>query len=512
MGGSLDIPLSLFRRQKAQIAQALEPPSAAFKRYEARYRRQVATYRRPLDAAQIRRQLQRSDVVYVGDYHTLAYAQKSFLSWVQVALEDARPLVLALEFVEGRHQETLDAYLRGRLGERAFLRRLGYSGRFDLWAHFRPIFELARAHRLRVAAIDLRARGARALKTRDEFAAQKISDCLKAPDRPRVMVLMGQYHVARCHLPTEVDRLSPGHPSLILYQNCDTLYWKLLKQRRIHRTEAVELRPGEICLFNASPLLCQQSFLDYLEAESPDFSLGADAEQQLDELVRMISRFLGMKKPPAPPPCRLLTVNELDRLSEMKKRGAFPAAQWASLKRSIVSGQSFYHPATRTVFLATRLVHHAAEQATQRVHHACIGEAKERPRGAFDDFYVRCIEEALGFFGSKLVNAHRTCPSLAQWVSDYQRAKGARRTVAGFLLAHKAAERDRNLRTEKLLPRGRGPVLAEVTRGLGYLLGEAMYGALQDGRLGPRELHALFHDALQAPQKTYFHWVLKVRA
>src|SRR5262249_47728054 len=57
---------------------------------------------------------------------------------------------------------------------------------------------------------------------------------------------------------------------LIAYQNCEPIYWSLARRGEIGRVEAVELRPGELCLLNASPVVCQQSFLDYVDAESGD--------------------------------------------------------------------------------------------------------------------------------------------------------------------------------------------------------------------------------------------------
>ena len=50
MRASLALHFALFRRQKAQIARAIEGQSAAFRTYEARYRRRTSEYRRVLPA------------------------------------------------------------------------------------------------------------------------------------------------------------------------------------------------------------------------------------------------------------------------------------------------------------------------------------------------------------------------------------------------------------------------------------------------------------------------------
>ena len=53
MRASLSLHLSLFRRQKAQISRAVEGHSAAFRAYEARYRRQTRSYEQVLSRAEI---------------------------------------------------------------------------------------------------------------------------------------------------------------------------------------------------------------------------------------------------------------------------------------------------------------------------------------------------------------------------------------------------------------------------------------------------------------------------
>ncbi|MGZ3460251.1 MAG: ChaN family lipoprotein, partial [Archangium sp.] len=108
MRASLALHLALFRRQKAQIARAIEGQSAAFRAYEARYRRRTSEYRRVLSASAVSQRVQAADVVYVGDYHTLPLAQETYLELVEGAREAGRQVVLALECVEGRHQASVE--------------------------------------------------------------------------------------------------------------------------------------------------------------------------------------------------------------------------------------------------------------------------------------------------------------------------------------------------------------------------------------------------------------------
>ena len=129
-----------------------------------------------------------------------------------------------------------------------------------------------------MVGIDRRASGERSLALRDAYAAERIAAAARAEDRPRVLVLMGQYHVAPCHLPAQVERaLGAAHArerwSSTRTARASTGRWPARAARaRWRRWRCAE---GELCLLNTSPVVCQQSFLDYLEAEAGDAPLRA---------------------------------------------------------------------------------------------------------------------------------------------------------------------------------------------------------------------------------------------
>src|SRR5580658_8375409 len=66
----------------------------------------------------------RADLVYVGDYHTLEAAQRTFV-WLLEAIHARRGAVaIALEMFEPHDQPALDAYLSGVLSEERFLEQV----------------------------------------------------------------------------------------------------------------------------------------------------------------------------------------------------------------------------------------------------------------------------------------------------------------------------------------------------------------------------------------------------
>ncbi|WNG36232.1 ChaN family lipoprotein [Archangium minus] len=514
MRASLALHLALFRRQKAQIARAIEGQSAAFRAYEARYRRRTSEYRRILPASAVSQQVQAADVVYVGDYHTLPLAQETYLELVEGVREAGRRLVLALECVEGRHQSFVEAYLAGRLSERSLLARLGHGTSQGTWSGLRTLLAYAKRHRLQVVGIDRRAQGERSLELRDAYAAERIARAVRAEDKPRVMVLVGQYHVAPCHLPAQVERaLGEGHRlrGLVVYQNAEGVYWRLAREGKVGMSQAVELPDGALCLLNASPVVCQQSFLDYLEAESGDSPLRErSAAERFREMASLIGRLAGVPVGRWLDEVEVVTAADEDALVRIQQRGRFTQGELLQLRRHILSRESCYIPRARTAYLASLSLNHAAEEAAHFVRHCAVGDAMEAPRRASDAFYARCLEEALGFFGSKLVNPRRVCVGSGEWALRFAQARGVERQIAAFVLAHKAAEVEVPDEAVKLLPLRKDRLFHGVSHALGYLLGDALYRGFDGDQVDRAELRALFRDPLEDPRATYFDWVRRL--
>ncbi|HLL53759.1 MAG TPA: ChaN family lipoprotein [Myxococcaceae bacterium] len=512
MRESLRLHQSLYRHQKAQISGYLERASAAFKAYEARYRRRTAKYREPLDPRELAREVSAADVVYVGDYHTLRQAQQSYLELVRNAREAGRRVVMALEFIEGRHQEALDAYLSGRLKERAFRELIGHAPRsaFDLWSGFKPLFDYARESGVEVLAIDRRASGGRSLEIRDRYAARRVAMAARAEDRPLVLVLMGQFHVVPAHLPARAKAAlgKTERRHLVVYQNCEGVYWRLAREGLVGHVDAVRLSDDELCLFNASPVVCQQSFLDYLEAEGGDEPLlERAAGERFREMGRLLGKMLGLKVDAHLASVEVSTPADTHVLDRIAERGNFSERELAQIRKQLHAREGYYLPRAKLAYLGSLSLNHAAEEAAHCVRHACVGERMERPRRPAEAFYARCLEEALGFFGSKVVNPHRRCPDVADWALAFEGADPEARQVAAFVLAHKAAETEHGEEAAKLVPLREDGLFHGVSHALGYLLGDAIYRAFDLGALSAEGMSQLFQDPFDQAQKTYFELV-----
>jgi uncharacterized iron-regulated protein len=506
MSSSLALQRALYRHQAAQIAGQVQGASAAFRAYQRRYERATRRHQGPVSEAEVAALVRAADVVYVGDYHTLRAAQQAYLTLVEAALSSDRRVVLALEFVEGRHQTTLDAFLAGRIGERRFLEEIGhpYRGPFDIWPGFAPILALARRRRLEVLAIDRRAKGPQSLQRRDEYAAQRIAKVAGADDRPLVLVLVGQYHVTPAHLPARVaKRLGKAERrALVVFQNAEGVYWQLAREGAVERTSAVRLPGGALCLINASPVVCQRSFLDYVEAEAGDEPLDEPgAARTFRHLARAIGRFTGVRVGAAADEVLVLTAADADPIGRIAQRARFTRAELRALERHVLARESAWVPRARAAWLASLSLNHAAEEAAHFVRHLAVGDAMDRPRSREAAFWARALEEALGFFGSRLVNPTRRCTQIAEWAWHFQHGKGQAREVAAFTLALVAALRDDVSIAVRLVPAG--ALFHPVSHALGYLLGDALARAFAEHRLTRADVKALFLDPFDAPALTF---------
>ncbi|MGQ0506905.1 MAG: ChaN family lipoprotein, partial [Myxococcaceae bacterium] len=448
MRASLSLQLALFQKQHAEIEATVEGRSRAFNAYEARYRALTRRMKRVLSSEDVLSRVREADVVYVGDYHTLPAAQLEYLRLVKAC---QRRVVMALEFFEARHQAGVDAYLAGALSLRGLEKTTGHGA---LFSHVVPILKHARRHRLEIVAIDRRASGPRSLRVRDDFAAERIVAALKAADKPQVLVLVGQYHIAAPHLPYSVSRLSSAR-SLTVFQNCEALYWTLAKQGRIGATAAVELTDRELCLFNTSPVMAQQSYLTYLEQQR-----GEESEDDASARFREVVGLLG----------KMARVN-------------------VCLDDAPFSGSAS--------------LNHVAEEAARWVRRCCVGSSDPKRSPARIDhgiqtFYASCLEAALGFLGSRLINPHRPSPDCA---ALFLEGSASERRVAAFALAHQAMD---EAVAPKLLPARPATLRNDVARTLGYLLGDMLHQAYEAEELS--DLRALFHTRFTDPRATYFAW------
>ena len=470
------------------------------------------------------RAIQNADIIYVGDYHTCNQSQRSFLRILKERVRDSR-VAIGLELIHERHQEILDRFLAGKISEELFLKKVGLKEHwvFDLWENFRPLFDFAVYHHLPLYAIN--SAGPKAsIMERDKATARVVARAIqKEPDR-KFFVLIGDLHLAPKHLPSEVKKacktLQLERRDAILYQNSEFVYWQLAKEGLEDSVEVVRMSENEFCRMHTPPVICQRSYLNWLEHEEGEIDY-ADAKQNFLELADRICQFLKIDLKGAGEQVEVFTPGDLSFLDVLEKSRQFKPEEIRAIKRQIAAGESYYIAKLRTVYLASLSLNHAGEEAAHFIKHSCSGTEKERGLG--DAFYANILHEALGFFGSKIINHKRKC----------FHEKDFEKHLSYFNSIRVPKERQLEFETALIVCQyrraemvGVSPEVADiyrrdpslffsVTHALGYMLGDKLYYALVNGVIYKTDIRQLFYDPWKGngkPFKVYWDWVQRTKS
>jgi heme-binding uptake protein ChaN (Tiki superfamily) len=500
----LKIQKKLWRWNKEIIECSVLVKEPGFDRYERNYRNAVKEYQRVADLDEMMEAILLSDIVYVGDYHTCNQSQRSFLRMLKAVVKKDPNFVLALELIHKKYQSVLDEYLAGEIEEKDFLRRIKLREHwvFDLWESFKPLFDFCRYHKIPIVAIDSAPMGSDVSK-RDVASAKLIARVMKKYRDRRLFVFIGDLHIAPQHLPKDVTRelktVGLKKRPLILFQNSEPIYWKLAEEGADDFVQVVKLKSGHYCRMHTPPVILQRSYLNWLEHEEGEIDY-ADAKSSFLELVDSLCTFLKLKLGGARDEVEIFTCGDLSFLERLEERGGFTKKEITTIKQQILASESYYIAKSKMVYLANLSINHAAEEASHFIKNVCSGN--EEPREVVDAFYANILHEALGFFGSKIINQKRKC----------FHSKDFKNLLAYFQTVHVPQERKLEYETahliteyKKLEKKGapleqteifnsRMDLFLSVTHALGYMLGDKLYYGMMKGNVKKPQIKKLFMD------------------
>ena len=514
----------MYRENRAKILAAEDTPPALYQAYEDDYNRATRDFHRVATWDELVRACRAADIVYVGDYHTLVQSQKTFLKLVRrLAIRPPERLVIALEFVQGRFQRAIDAYLGGRIQDRTLLKRVDYRGHwpYDIWDNYRPIFEHARDRGHRVLGIECNHNECNTLHGRDSYAGWRIAEVFHNDPKAKVVVLIGELHVAPDHLPAVVtdnlEKIGLARSHVVVYQGSEQVYWKLLQRGDADETEVVLVDDRAWCVTNTPPIVRQRSYLDWIEYDEATLEY-ANLAANFKGLARAVARFLHIRLGRPLADLTVVGPGETDFLARLERTGRYDATALAEFHRRVEANESFYLPAEHLLYLARLATNFAGEEAAAFVKHAVSGWRGDRP--VREAVYAYMLHHALAFFGSKVINHRRKCDHerafsrvLACVRSGELEPSSEEAVVAGLVLTHKRWERGRACGGFSSWFEQDGRVLRKAVRALGTMLGERLYYALVRGKVSRAEVRDLFEQPFvdeSETASTYFHWVARV--
>ncbi len=521
----LQLQKQIYRHNREIISQSVIPEDKGFSNYERRYFRAVSSFKKVVTPDQMMEEALKADIIYVGDYHTLNQSQRSFLRFLRDFVKRTRNFAIGVEVISAEHQKYLDSYMMGKVSDRSFLKRIGFREHwfFDLWENFRPIFDFARYHHIPVYGIEGTYSEGRTLEQRDQETARLIFEKFQINPLTKFIAFVGDLHTAPKHLPREVERLFRISKiplrTVTLYQNSDAIYWKLAGKELEHQATVVQISDNEFCRMHTPPIICQQSFLNWLEHEEGMLDY-ADAKETFLDYLDRITQFLGIKLGREKEEVEVFTCGDLSFLKRLRESKAFSPTEIREIKRQILRSESYYIPKKKFVYLADVSVNHAAEEAAHMVRHMAAGD--EFPRPMQDAFYANILHEAIGFFGSKIINHRRKCFRSPDYLklllylkqSHRVNARDLEYSTAVLFLEHEAKSRKGEpFHTNKIGPLSTDLFLS-VTHAIAYELGEKMFHALLEGKLTKEFVRGLVTDPMAEEGETvsrYFDLLKRVK-
>ena len=525
----LDVQKRLVKRFKRDIDESIGLLSPELAEYKKEYEQEFRRYRIS-DKAELVGELIRSDVIFVADYHTLKHSQLTLVAILDELLRAGRDFVLCVELVEIGRQAVLDAFMRGDVKDEEFLRQIDYEESWGFpWSNYKPIFEFAKKHAIRVVGINSRPAGREgSLKERDGLAGEVVAKEALANPGAAVVVHDGDLHIAAKHLPGEVALVLQGERGekrfLRIFQNSERIYWKLAGTPG-EQADVVRLRRDAFCVMSSTPLVKYQSYFNWennREELTPvvqsDWMLSREASldygEQVHRIVRTIAGFFEIGEEGLED-FTVYTTGDLDFLERLRENGEYTPDEVKDITVQILKNESYFITKGHILYLANLSLDHAAEEAAHFINHVCAGSAEE-PLEYEADFYYRAMKETIGWLGSKVINLKRTCYKEKDF-HDYLNENAGKklppyqeeiRRISRYVKQHKAMER-------RLFRKGaRRPTLRRifglpisvhigVTHALGYMLGDKLYFAMMSGDVKKEEIRRLFYEPLHEPGRAF---------
>jgi len=463
-----------------------------------------------------------ADVIYVGDFHADPSCQRVAADLLE-SLAKGRRIVLGVELVYTRQQEILDRRQEGAIDDRTFLRRIHYREEWGYpWEGFRDLLDRARALDIPVVALDRPPRGGfDGLRRRDAHAARGIAAVLSQRPRSSMLVLFGESHLARGHMPKEVERLLARRGltrrAVTLFQDPEPVYWTTLSRSQ-DVPEAVRFEGGAFAVFHTPPLARYETYRQVLErwrGETPPDE-DVDLTPAIHHLIDTLVVWMAIRPDRHRVRHRAGWVDDLrdaypevysgpearQLLGPLLAEHGRSRTEIRDARRMLAAREALYDARSNTFFLLRYLPGPAAGEAARFLRVALSGrlyrDAESVTVDAAERTYGTAYNEALAYLGARLVD-----PASDLVAGSGNVPPAERRLRRAWIDAHRAFEASTAINPPSglLEPlRGSSETRRTLARELGRRLGRLLYERVVRGRISPRGLRALFTRNLDAPR------------
>jgi len=504
-------------------------------------RRQQRSSERPATLEELFDACSRAGIVYVGDFHAVPACQRFAARVLEEMAKRGHRVSLGIEFIYTRQQRQLDTRQAGLIDDPEFLRRVHYREEWGYpWEGFGELLDCARRIGSRVHALDVPPRGGfDGLGRRDEHAARRIVSVLEADPESPLVVLYGESHVSRGHIPRRTRALLARRGlevrDVTVFQDPDTVYWSVLSEHE-QLPPAVKLSEDVYAVFHGSPLAKYEAYRQVLARWWGDIPPDeeVDLTPAVHHLIGVLLGWLGIRAArhrvrhragwsedladafpevySGPEASQLLgpILEEHGRTAEEIMEAGSRLARCGAL----------YDSRSNALFLQQYLPERAALEGARFLRAALSGRLFDPAEDAWEDpaarAYGAAYNEALAVLGSRLVDPTGDFPGVGRTqegdggavAGGSRQASGTTRGHDEWLHSHRTFEASHQARpSEALLAplRQSRPLRRALASDLGPRLGKILFERVRAGDLDARGLRHLFKRPL-TPQKAA--WVV----
>lgn len=384
--------------------------SAGVRKYLREFNQAFRDYRESLSAEQLDQKIDAASIVLIGDYHALPASQRFAANVLERVAQDSH-VVLTTEAVLSRDQKIIDSWWRREIGEGELRGRLRFDREWGYqWLPFYELLTCAREHAEGIYGLDRMPRhDLRRIRLRDRHAAERIREIRELHPQAKILVLIGESHLAPQHLPVILQRTLPEERTLTVLQNIDSLYWRAVDEQR----PAVSVNDDVVCVFNSSPLEKYESYRLCIERwqgdDQPDFA--PVVHNLILSLARTLGFLVNSSRNGSQPKHLVDSLPEVITTGatsefDLKNGSGYHAGSSDEDMEGLSSEKIFsaleecgciYLPATNSFLVRELQMPAAAREASRFLYHACQGITGVRRSWGTE------TEDILAYFGSRLL-------------------------------------------------------------------------------------------------------------
>jgi uncharacterized iron-regulated protein len=545
----IDLQKESFEELQRKILEQRKYESRSITKYRDVYLEEVDHFDEISSKSELLKDVEDAQIIYCGDFHTLPRSQYTAIKILRSLVEQKRKVYLALEMIPINVENVANDFVDNEISEKEFLEEINYERIWGFpWSNYQPLFEFARQNHISILGLNSHEGGYQALAERDVIAAERMVECiLKQPDAV-IFCLYGDLHIAQKHIPQKVENLikkktAKKIKTVTVFQNSDEIYWNLLNDNVAHKVDVVKISQHSYCVLSSTPWIKWQSYQSWVDEHG---GLLSDKEEEetfgyyelpdffhdILDFAKNIQVFL-QEEVPSIDDFEVYTALDTQVMDKIEQYFQSVEAPKKSIQKLIdaelIENRSILIPDQSVIYLLDFSQTRAAEKAAQWVSSKMTDQLCVYGKD-FDEkelFYRLVIWEAIGYFGSKIVNPKRKCDQYKDFERLLERMEGKKTTghgrdekiVAQEVLKHRDYEMAKLESESQIQPPRKifylkPKLFFMCAQSIGEILGDQLYSKVVADRVSLKVVTKLFTSLSQhhPAQKMYLELAGQIKS